>query len=243
MNDDEELERELNYVKPEDDRRFFKTNPPGYNVLIGLGAIFALIGFVIGGIFTSATLGKEGLSPFIAIGIGLASAAFLGLTIPPVLWRGIGPTGRMFFRPFGYLGAGPVLVIIVLGFSLMVAAGKMLTSGIPLSQLATGGPLQGADWQVLSSPHKDKPEAKTMSLAEAKLKCSTLGKGWRLPTAADTDFVNERVKAYQWRRCRFFLDGGPKDQILYLGYEQNKRCWQKFAAIQNEPLEVLCIRR
>ncbi len=62
MSDQAQLESELNYSPPQNDKRFFKTHPPGYNVMSGLGAFFGLIGFLLGLLGTVSMLGGGGIS-------------------------------------------------------------------------------------------------------------------------------------------------------------------------------------
>ena len=243
MNDDELLEHELNYVKPARDTRFFKTHPAGYNVLTAVGALLGLFGFVLGGVATTAALGRGGLSPILSCVVGLVLAIFLGGTLPPMLWRLIGPLGRGIFRPLGSLGAGPVVIVAVLGFSMLVGGLKMLASGASFDQMLSGGPLQGDDWQILSQSSKGNSQARKMPLSEARLACAALGKGWRLPGKDDIEFVNQRVTAYHWRRCRFYLESADPKQQEYLGYNKRKHSWELFLTSGNPSAEVLCIRR
>lgn len=243
MNDDELLELELNYVKPARDTRFFKTHPAGYNVLTALGGLLGLFGFVLGGVATTAALGREGLSPILSCVVGLVLAIALGGMLPPMLWRLIGPLGRGILRPLGSLGAGPVVIVAVLGFSMLVGSLKMLASGASFGQALSGGPLQGNDWQILSESGKGTPEAKKMPLAEARLACAALGKGWRLPGKDDLEFVNQRVTAYHWRRCRFYLESADPKRQEYLGYNKRRNRWEPYLTPSNPSAQVLCIQR
>lgn len=243
MSDDELLEQELNYVKPARDTRFFKTHPAGYNVLTALGALLGLFGFVLGGVATTAALGREGLSPLLSGAVGLVLAIFLGGMLPPMLWRAIGPLGRAMLRPLGSLGAGPVVIVAVLGFAVAVGSVKMLAGGASFQQILSGGPLQGDDWQILSDSPKGTSQARKMPLGEARLACAALGKGWRLPGKEDIEFVNQRVTAYHWRRCRFYLESAQPEQQEYLGYNKRKHIWELFLTPGNPSAQVLCIRR
>jgi hypothetical protein len=264
--DDDQLERELNYMAPRHDRRFFKTNPSGYNLMIGMGAVFALGGFGLGGVLTLVLLGNgpQGAPALVATLVGLVVALGMGLALPRKLWVAIGPTGRTLLRPLGYLGAFPVIVAALLGLSLLASGIRAVQSGVPVSKLFSGlretlaeGPLRGEDWQVLSRLQGRQEVPQSMTLAEARKACAALGKGWRLPLPEDADFVRQRVTGYRWARCQFHVENDPsskdKDRTGYLG--QSKQGWRVVMdsvpvlpmgeVRHEEPVrrQVLCIRR
>ncbi len=235
--DDDLLQRELNYRAPVRDRRFFKTNPPGYNLLIGLGAVFALGGFVLGAGMTAVLFGTggQGVPALMASGVGLVVALVLGLTLPPKVWVAIGPTGRSILRPIGYLGAWPVLVAALLGLSLVAGTIQAIQSGVPMSKLVSGvradlseGPVRGDDWQVLSQLQDGKQVPLKMTLAEARTACAALGKEWRLPGSQDVDFIRERLQGYRWSRYQFHVEADPnsKDGKRSLHLDKSKNGWR-----------------
>lgn len=247
--DREELERELNYKAPYRDRRFFKTRPPGYNVMVALGAFFALLGFLLGGISTLAVLGGGKLSEFLACIVGFVLAAILGYKLPRIIWRGIGPTGRGVLRVFGYLGAGPILIVCFLSAALLVNGLKatlgQLRSSDPTPMetsqeppVVEVGPLSGADWQFLVDADK-KPL--TLTLAEAHTRCKALGEGWRLPRLQDQALINSKVTNPHWQSCAFHFDNG-EDFHGFFDFSELTKAWGPHAVMDDLPRQVLCLR-
>jgi hypothetical protein len=244
------LERELNYKAPYNDRRFFKTRPPGYNVMTGLGSFFALTGFLLGAVSTIALLGRGVITEFVGCVVGLSAAAILGYKLPKMIWRGIGPNLRGPLRLFGYLGSGPILILCVLAFALPFGAFKGVLGKLPSSEptpaeISKGpaavevGPLSGPDWQVLVDA-ENKPLV--VSLAEAHTLCQKLGEGWRLPRLNDQAFINSTVTNPTWQTCVFHFDNGEEFHGFF-DFPESVNTWCPHATMEDLPRQVLCLRK
>ena len=133
--DQQQLETELNYKPVQHDTRFFKTHPPGYNVMIGLGAFFGLVGFLLGSVVTVSVLGRGGVGEIAGCLVGLVVAFTLGWTLPRAFWRGIGPHGRAVLRVPGHLGAWAILVpCFLISAGLVVGLKGVVEAQIPTEE-------------------------------------------------------------------------------------------------------------
>ncbi len=256
MSDSEQLERELNYKPPQRDTRFFKTHPPGYNVINGMGAFFGLSGFLLGLLATVTLLGRGGFAEVLGFIVGLIFAAIFGWKLPRAIWRGIGPSGRSVLRVFGYLGSGGTLIFCFLAAALLVGGLKGVIGSTPTAEnaemlmqtpaqtvtqtptIVEEAPLSGADWQVLVGAD-GKPLK--LTLAEARARCKAMGNDWRLPRLNDMAMVDSKVKNPAWTTCVLHFDSG-KNLHGKLEFDKNLKTWRSTATKDDSPRQVLLIR-
>lgn len=219
--DSDLLEMELNYrprrstaLNP--DRRLFKTNPPGYNVLIGLGAFFALGGFTASALISLLLLGRGGPQQAAATAIGLGVALWAGLSLPTRVWRAMGAGPRSLLRVPGYLGPGCILVVAMLAFTAVVRVSAAMFAPKPAlvanpASRPTAAPeappaparWSGDNWQILRSPNQ---QPLRLTLAQARNRCKALGPDWRLPTRADNARIREVLTHADFQWLTFHLD-------------------------------------
>lgn len=257
-NDDGDVvEQELNYRPPHRDTRFFKTNPAGYNIVIALGAFFALSGWVLTVMVMQFFVDLRGLASAFVFFVALIVGLGMGFTLPNLIWRGIGPLGRRILRPIGIFGAFPVLILCFLLFSMFAgvlrivlpvnpAATKTPAQGAP-AQAATSEPVvwEGKDWKVLLDA-KGKPRDEYRN--DARAACAAVGRGWRLPTASDTIFVRQRMTMQNMRMCMFHAEGPiltPRrftfDEMPFFRYYNDPGWFVDFTDARSR-MKVLCIR-
>lgn len=235
MNDQELLERELNYRPPQRDTRLIKTHPPGYNVVTGLSGVFLVAGFILGGFPVQKALGPDGAIPAIIAGslVGL----LLAFRIPRKIWVLIGPAGRSLLRPLGCLGSFAIWILCLVGLAVVVNLGKFLSGG---GSLAGAVAVRGETWQVICDP-KRPGAGLNLSLAEARRACAALGPEWRLVRAEDLGFVQSNLTGLMWRSDRFRLDEESKEHRFF-AYDQ-KSGWSIVSTTSADlPMKALCIK-
>ena len=236
MNDDELLERELNYRPPQRDTRLLKTHPPGYNVLSGISAFFLVGGFILGGLPVQIALGANGGIP--AILSGTVVGLLLAFTIPRKLWIGIGPSGRALLRPFGCMGSFAIWMMCLLALAVVVNLGKFFAGG---GSVTSAVAVRGDNWQVICNP-EGVGHARDLTLAEARRACAALGPGWRLPEAEDLEFVKTNLTGLMWRSARFRLDEDGSDHRFF-AYDKRQSNWQIVSTSSADmPMQALCLR-
>lgn len=218
--DHAQLEAELHYKQPVHDTRLIKTRPPGSNILIASGGILFLLGFTFSGQIFARFFSTHLFGRLAAAGLATLVGGFLGFSIPPRIWRALGPTARALLRPLGYLGGAPFFFFLL--FCLAgVAAGIRTTEGLlrgeisfaDLKKLTQTHPMEGPDWQPLwmehskTAPPGAKRDFAMKTYAEAQTACEDeLGPGWRLPTQADLGFLDTRIQHRGLRRIPFMLE-------------------------------------
>ncbi len=236
-----ELDREINYRQPYRDTRFFKLNPPGHNVMVGMGAACALAGFAFGGGVAMAVFGTSGLGPPLGFITGSILALVLGLWLPETIWLGIGPGVRAVIRPIGYLGAWPFIVGPLLALGFLTGTVKVIIHGPPPARGHSAVSYQGDRWRIITDVYRGREKPVTMTIREARVACAAIGGGWRLPTAADASRVNARLTGRTLDHCRFHLDREATPGLRYLGYARGIG-WRVESSAVATPRQVLCIR-
>jgi hypothetical protein len=253
--DSDLLEMELNYrprrstaLNP--DRRLFKTNPPGYNVLMGLGAFSVLGGFTLSALLTLVVLGQGGPQQAAALAVGLGVGLWAGLALPSRLWRSIGAGPRSLLRIPGYLGSGFILVLTMVAFAAVVRLSVALVAApkAPATPSATSTPSappaparwSGNNWQILRSADK---QPLRLTLAQARNRCKALGPGWRLPTRADNSLVRQSITHSDYQMLTFHLDE-PSVLTGYYDFAPQGIGWCLHADLEEskELRNVLCLK-
>ncbi|MBS2035418.1 hypothetical protein JST97_10540 [bacterium] len=236
MNEDELLEKELNYRPPQRDTRLIKTHPPGYNVLSGISAFFLVGGFILGGLPVQLALGQNAGIP--AILSGAVVGLLLAFTVPRKLWVGIGPTGRAMLRPFGCMGSFAIWMMCLVALAVVVNLGKFFAGG---GSVAGAVALRGDNWQVICNPDR-LGDARNLTLAEARRACAALGPEWRLPKAEDLGFVQANLTGLMWRSARFRLDeDGPNQR--FFEYNPRQSSWGIVSTSSSDiPMQALCLK-
>jgi hypothetical protein len=205
MDDSEQLDSELNWrdPDPEFDRRFFKTRPPGANVMLAIASVAFLGCLEIYLQITGGVSAEHGILPVIGFFVFCAVAVIVSLVAGRWIWVRLGSPLRTMLRPFGRLGVTPAIAIVALGavmlLGLLEAAGKSLASGKSVAETLRGGPLEGADFVVRSDGASRLVQS---NLEEASAFCRAKGPGWRLPRTGDEAFLTERLTLKDLRRTQ-----------------------------------------
>jgi hypothetical protein len=224
--DDEDLlAHELSWVDPEPhrDHRWLRTRPAGTNVMFALTGVFALVGISLYLSRLGPVDTQRGLGSVVAFGAVAILWCVVSHWLSRRLWIAIGPGLRAALRPIGVTGPLVTALILLVVWGTGWAVLKHARESSSIEEFLLGGPLEGDDWRVTHIRQGNNVKLFYVSFLEAKAHCVQLGPGWRLPRHEDAPFLDQRLKAFVFRKGAFHTVPDDPAKTWHLRYEDRDK--------------------
>jgi hypothetical protein len=182
---------------------------------------------------------EQGLTPMLVFFGVLFLGSIVSYWASRRIWVGIGPGPRMVLRKFGVLGSFPIIAFGVVGVALIFA---LPTIRKELAAVKQSRSFEGAEYvPILDAAQKN---FVPMTATQAEAACAERGAAWRLPPAADVDFLNRRLLGRRYKHTLSTATSEPGDPkgAASFSYDSRKRSYVRTIAVNQLTASVLCIR-
>ena len=237
--DDDLVEHEMHWQPPVIDRRWFKTKPAGVNAMNAIAGLLWL-SMLAGYLHVKGSVSTEqGLAPVLILFGVLFIAFIVSHWVSRRIWVGIGPGPRAVLRTLGVFGSFPIIAAGVVGVAVIFALPALRRDHAAVEQSQS---FEGVEYApILDAKRK---QFVPLTAPQAAAACAERGPGWRLPTAADVDFLNRRLldRPYKHTLITATAEPGDPQGVSAFSYDRRKRSYVRTMMLKQVQASVVCIR-